>query len=200
MSKRAARAVPRTTTLPLDPFAGITQTPDDYVAPALGDDRHAARARAPQHAQGARRAGPGRRGARRPDARPRSVAARHRASAWSRDARISFFPRGDSMGVVLPNNSPGVHSLWAPTTVLKIPLVLKPGSAEPWTPYPHDPGVARARAARPRRSASIRAITPAATRSCAAPAAAWCSATSRRPSAGARKAAASRSTVRASAR
>ena len=48
---------------------------------------------------------------------------------------ISFFPRGDSMGVVLPNNSPGVHSLWAPTTVLKIPLVLKPGSAEPWTPF-----------------------------------------------------------------
>ena len=47
---------------------------------------------------------------------------------------VSFFPRGDAIGVVLPNNSPGVHSLWAPTTVLKIPLVLKPGSAEPWTP------------------------------------------------------------------
>ena len=28
----------------------------------------------------------------------------------------------------------GVHSLWAPATVLKMPLVLKPGSAEPWTP------------------------------------------------------------------
>jgi acyl-CoA reductase-like NAD-dependent aldehyde dehydrogenase len=27
-----------------------------------------------------------------------------------------------------------VHSLWAPATVLKMPLVLKPGSAEPWTP------------------------------------------------------------------
>ena len=38
------------------------------------------------------------------------------------------------MGVVLPSNSPGVHSLWAPATVLKMPLVLKPGSAEPWTP------------------------------------------------------------------
>jgi acyl-CoA reductase-like NAD-dependent aldehyde dehydrogenase len=35
---------------------------------------------------------------------------------------------------VLPSNSPGVHSLWAPTPVLKMPLVLKPGSAEPWTP------------------------------------------------------------------
>jgi hypothetical protein len=47
---------------------------------------------------------------------------------------LSFFPRTDAMGVVLPSNSPGVHSLWAPTPVLKIPLVLKPGSAEPWTP------------------------------------------------------------------
>src|SRR5437879_4173007 len=25
---------------------------------------------------------------------------------------LSFFPRGQSLGVVLPNNSPGVHSLW----------------------------------------------------------------------------------------
>lgn len=47
---------------------------------------------------------------------------------------LSFFARGDAMGVVLPSNSPGVHSLWAPATVLKMPLVLKPGSAEPWTP------------------------------------------------------------------
>jgi acyl-CoA reductase-like NAD-dependent aldehyde dehydrogenase len=48
---------------------------------------------------------------------------------------ISFFPRTDSLGVVLPNNSPGVHSLWIPAIPLKTPLVLKPGSAEPWTPY-----------------------------------------------------------------
>jgi hypothetical protein len=47
---------------------------------------------------------------------------------------LSFFPRTDALGVVLPSNSPGVHSLWAPATVLKTPLVLKPGSAEPWTP------------------------------------------------------------------
>jgi hypothetical protein len=47
---------------------------------------------------------------------------------------LSFFPRTEAMGVVLPSNSPGVHSLWAPATVLKMPLVLKPGSAEPWTP------------------------------------------------------------------
>ncbi len=48
---------------------------------------------------------------------------------------LSFFPRAESLGVVLPNNSPGVHSLWIPAFALKVPLVLKPGSAEPWTPY-----------------------------------------------------------------
>ena len=52
----------------------------------------------------------------------------------TRGQMLSFFPRTDSLGVVLPSNSPGVHSLWAPATVLKMPLVLKPGSAEPWTP------------------------------------------------------------------
>lgn len=48
---------------------------------------------------------------------------------------LSFYPRTESLGIVLPSNSPGVHSLWVPATPLKIPLVLKPGSAEPWTPY-----------------------------------------------------------------
>ncbi|HEX2272130.1 MAG TPA: aldehyde dehydrogenase family protein [Pyrinomonadaceae bacterium] len=48
---------------------------------------------------------------------------------------LSFFPRTQSLGAVLPNNSPGVHSLWIPAFALRIPLVLKPGSAEPWTPY-----------------------------------------------------------------
>jgi acyl-CoA reductase-like NAD-dependent aldehyde dehydrogenase len=48
---------------------------------------------------------------------------------------LSFFPRTQALGAVLPNNSPGVHSLWIPAFALHIPLVLKPGSAEPWTPY-----------------------------------------------------------------
>jgi acyl-CoA reductase-like NAD-dependent aldehyde dehydrogenase len=48
---------------------------------------------------------------------------------------LSFYPRTESLGIVLPSNSPGVHSLWVPSIPLKIPLVLKPGSAEPWTPY-----------------------------------------------------------------
>jgi acyl-CoA reductase-like NAD-dependent aldehyde dehydrogenase len=48
---------------------------------------------------------------------------------------LSFFPRAHTLGVVLPSNSPGVHSLWLPAIALKTALVLKPGSAEPWTPY-----------------------------------------------------------------
>ncbi len=50
-------------------------------------------------------------------------------------AGLSFFPRAHTLGVVLPSNSPGVHSLWLPAIALKTALVLKPGSAEPWTPY-----------------------------------------------------------------
>jgi hypothetical protein len=48
---------------------------------------------------------------------------------------LSFYPQAQSLGAVLPNNSPGVHSLWIPAFAMKIPLVLKPGSAEPWTPF-----------------------------------------------------------------
>ncbi|MEO8025894.1 MAG: aldehyde dehydrogenase family protein [Bryobacteraceae bacterium] len=48
---------------------------------------------------------------------------------------LSFVPRAAALGVVLPNNSPGVHSLWAPAVAMKTALFLKPGSAEPWTPY-----------------------------------------------------------------
>jgi hypothetical protein len=48
---------------------------------------------------------------------------------------LSFFPRTLSLGVVLPNNSPGVHTLWMPAVALKTALVLKPGSSELWTPY-----------------------------------------------------------------
>lgn len=48
---------------------------------------------------------------------------------------LSFVPRSPTLGVVLPSNSPGVHSLWVPTLALRTALVLKPGGAEPWTPY-----------------------------------------------------------------
>jgi acyl-CoA reductase-like NAD-dependent aldehyde dehydrogenase len=48
---------------------------------------------------------------------------------------VSFFPRASTLGIVLPSNSPGVHSLWTPAIPLKMPLALKPGSAEPWSPF-----------------------------------------------------------------
>jgi aldehyde dehydrogenase family protein len=48
---------------------------------------------------------------------------------------LSFIPRSPTLGIVLPSNSPGVHALWVPTIALRTALVLKPGGAEPWTPY-----------------------------------------------------------------
>ena len=39
------------------------------------------------------------------------------------------------LGMVLPSNSPGVHSLWLPIIPLQIGLVLKPGPQELWTPW-----------------------------------------------------------------
>lgn len=48
---------------------------------------------------------------------------------------FSFYPNAKSLGVVLPSNSPGVHGLWIPSIAMKTPLVLRPGSTEPWTPF-----------------------------------------------------------------
>lgn len=50
-------------------------------------------------------------------------------------SRVSFYPATQSLGLVLPSNSPGVNSLWLPAVALKIPVCLKPGREEPWTPY-----------------------------------------------------------------
>jgi hypothetical protein len=41
---------------------------------------------------------------------------------------LSFYPRAESLGVVLPSNSPGVHSLWIPSVPLKIPSFLSPAA------------------------------------------------------------------------
>lgn len=48
---------------------------------------------------------------------------------------VSYYATTDILGVVLPSNSPGVNSLWIPCIALKIPVVLKPGREEPWTPF-----------------------------------------------------------------
>ena len=48
---------------------------------------------------------------------------------------LSYVCQSNALGEILPSNSPGVHSLWVPSIPLKVPLVLKPGREEPWTPY-----------------------------------------------------------------
>jgi acyl-CoA reductase-like NAD-dependent aldehyde dehydrogenase len=50
-------------------------------------------------------------------------------------SRISYFPVASCLGLVMPSNSPGVNSLWLPAIPLKIPVILKPGREEPWTPF-----------------------------------------------------------------
>ena len=48
---------------------------------------------------------------------------------------INFIREADSLGVVAPNNSPGVHTLWLPAIPLRVGLCVRPGSHEPWTTY-----------------------------------------------------------------
>jgi acyl-CoA reductase-like NAD-dependent aldehyde dehydrogenase len=52
-----------------------------------------------------------------------------------RGVTISYQAQTPVLGAVLPNNSPGVHTLWLPAIPMQIGLALKPGSQEPWTPY-----------------------------------------------------------------
>jgi len=52
-----------------------------------------------------------------------------------RGVTVSFQAQTPVLGAVLPNNSPGVHTLWLPAIPLQVGLALKPGSQEPWTPY-----------------------------------------------------------------
>jgi acyl-CoA reductase-like NAD-dependent aldehyde dehydrogenase len=52
-----------------------------------------------------------------------------------RNVPISFQAQSPVLGLVLPSNSPGVHTLWMPIIPMQIGLVLKPGPQEPWTPY-----------------------------------------------------------------
>jgi hypothetical protein len=132
MSKAAAEYFANDA-LPLDPTGGVTQTPQDYIEqvsattgmPWANVQRnllkvHGVLSRVDDVLRGL----------------TRGLDLSVLDDGWGeRDGHmLSFFPRADALGVVLPSNSPGVHSLWAPATVLKMPLVLKPGSAEPWTP------------------------------------------------------------------
>jgi acyl-CoA reductase-like NAD-dependent aldehyde dehydrogenase len=53
----------------------------------------------------------------------------------SRGVVVSYQAQSPVLGLVLPSNSPGVHTLWLPVVPMQIGLVLKPGPQEPWTPY-----------------------------------------------------------------
>ena len=53
----------------------------------------------------------------------------------ARGVPLSYQAQSPVLGMVLPSNSPGVHTLWLPIIPLQIGLVLKPGPQEPWTPY-----------------------------------------------------------------
>jgi len=48
---------------------------------------------------------------------------------------VSYYANTTHLGLVLPSNSPGVNSLWLPAVALRIPVILKPGREDPWTPW-----------------------------------------------------------------
>jgi len=52
-----------------------------------------------------------------------------------RGVPISYQAQSPVLGLVLPSNSPGVHTLWLPIIPMQIGLVLKPGPQEPWTTF-----------------------------------------------------------------
>ena len=132
----AARAAELFTagTLPLDPVDGVTQSPQEYVEqlsattglPHVLVRRNMRKIHGVLSQMGEVIAGL---------TRGLDLSVLDSGVGESNGHLFSFFPRGHSLGVVLPNNSPGVHSLWAPAIGMKTPLVLKPGSTEPWTPY-----------------------------------------------------------------
>ena len=53
----------------------------------------------------------------------------------NRGVVVSYQCQSPVVGLVLPSNSPGVHTLWLPVIPMQVGLVLKPGPQEPWTPY-----------------------------------------------------------------
>ena len=53
----------------------------------------------------------------------------------ARGIPVSYQAQSPVLALVLPSNSPGVHTLWLPVIPMQVGLVLKPGPQEPWTPY-----------------------------------------------------------------
>ncbi len=133
MAARAAELF-LTGTLPLDPIDGVTQSPQEYAEqlsattglPHVLVRRNMQKIHGVLSQMGEVIAGL---------TRGLDLSVLDTGVGESDGRLFSFFPRGHSLGVVLPNNSPGVHARWVPALGLKTPLVLKPGRSEPWTPY-----------------------------------------------------------------
>jgi acyl-CoA reductase-like NAD-dependent aldehyde dehydrogenase len=49
-------------------------------------------------------------------------------------ATVRLVPQIEGLGCCMPNNSPGVHVTWAASPAFGVPPVVRPGSAEPFTP------------------------------------------------------------------
>ena len=120
--------------LPLYPGASITQTPEQYL------DQLAATAGMPQvmgRANMAKITDVMGRVEDVIDGLTRGLDLSVLDGGWGEQhgRRLSYQRLSDTLGAILPNNSPGVHNLWLPAFPLKVKLVLRPGGAEPWTPY-----------------------------------------------------------------
>ena len=50
-------------------------------------------------------------------------------------ATVRLIPRIDGLGCCMPNNSPGVHVTWLICLAFGFPVLIRPGSSEPFTPY-----------------------------------------------------------------
>ncbi|MCB1232473.1 MAG: aldehyde dehydrogenase, partial [Verrucomicrobiae bacterium] len=50
-------------------------------------------------------------------------------------APVSYSATTNELAVILPSNSPAVNALWIPSIAMKVPVLLKPGREEPWTPW-----------------------------------------------------------------
>src|SRR5438093_190335 len=66
---------------------------------------------------------------------PVAEVSRANGGGIERDMPVSYQSQTPVLGLVLPSNSPGVHTLWLPIIPMQVGLVLKPGPQEPWTPY-----------------------------------------------------------------
>lgn len=119
--------------LPVDPIDGVTQSPEDYVrtlSATTGMPHALCRANMEKirHVLAEMAAVLG--------GLTRGLDLVVLDAGWSRQGGrpVSYVGEARSLGVILPSNSPGVHSLWLPSVPLKVPLALKPGGQEPWTP------------------------------------------------------------------